>query len=404
MPPLRGHRLLTGCLLSLLILWTLLGNALVCLAVVRCRHLRSRVTNVFVGSLAASDLLVALLVMPWKAAAEVAGHWPFGAFCDVWVALDIMCSTASILHLCLIGLDRYWAVSSPFGYQRGMRPRLALLAVGATWALSALISFLPVQLHWHKAPADATGRPASTGCDSSLNRAYAVSSSLVSFYIPVAVVLVTYARIYRIARGQIRRISSLERAARQARDRRGAGPPDRPARSGPRASVRRETEVLKTLAVVVGVFVGCWLPFFVLNCLAPFCGPRAGLPCVGEGTFDVFVWFGWANSALNPVVYAFNGEFRRAFAGLLGCGRAPSGSPGRTVRLSDRLLSCDRGPRGPGRAVAAYGDVLPDEAGHGDPGLRPSPTSAGSPGEPDGDVPPGDIAPFPPGGLRETPP
>ncbi|XP_038600860.1 D(1B) dopamine receptor [Tachyglossus aculeatus] len=395
-PPARGQQLVTGGLLSLLILWTLVGNALVCLAVVRRRPLRARVTNLLVGSLAASDLLVALLVMPWKAVAQVAGYWPFGAFCDVWVALDIMCSTASILHLCLISLDRYWAVSSPFGYQRGMRPRLALLAVGAAWALSVLISFLPIQLHWHKAPTNATGRPPDS-CDSSLNRAYAVSSSVVSFYIPVAVMLVTYARIYRIARGQIRRISSLERAARQAQDRRGPGPRDRPAFSGPRASIRKETEVLKTLAVVVGVFVCCWLPFFILNCLAPFCGPQAGLPCVGEDTFDVFVWFGWANSSLNPIVYAFNRDFRQGFAGLLGCGPALSGSPDRTVRLTHRLLSCNRGPLCPGRVVTAYDDVLPDEAGHGDPGVRPSP------GEPGGDIPPGDITPFPPDGLRETP-
>ena len=68
-----SKRVLTGCFLSLLILTTLLGNTLVCAAVTKFRHLRSKVTNFFVISLAISDLLVAILVMPWKAATEIVG-------------------------------------------------------------------------------------------------------------------------------------------------------------------------------------------------------------------------------------------------------------------------------------------------------------------------------------------
>ncbi|KAK6298055.1 hypothetical protein J4Q44_G00311100 [Coregonus suidteri] len=144
-------RVLTGCFLSLLILSTLLGNILVCAAVTKCRHLRSKVTNFFVISLAVSDLLVAVLVMPWKAVTEVAGFWPFGSFCDTWVAFDIMCSTASILNLCVISVDRYWAISSPFRYERKMTPKVAFVMISVAWTLSVLISFIPVQLNWHKA-------------------------------------------------------------------------------------------------------------------------------------------------------------------------------------------------------------------------------------------------------------
>lgn len=79
----KAFRGVTATFLFLLILSTLLGNILVCVAVVKFRHLRSKVTNFFVISLAVSDLCVAVLVMPWKAAAEVVGFWPFGAFCHV---------------------------------------------------------------------------------------------------------------------------------------------------------------------------------------------------------------------------------------------------------------------------------------------------------------------------------
>ncbi|NXF99649.1 DRD5 protein, partial [Sakesphorus luctuosus] len=329
----------TAALLFLLILSTLLGNTLVCVAVVKFRHLRSKVTNFFVISLAVSDLFVAVLVMPWKAAMDVLGFWPFGAFCDVWVAFDIMCSTASILNLCIISVDRYWAISNPFCYERRMTQRVAFVTIGVAWLLSLLISFIPVRLKWHKdrellsqqQPGFNVSRQEES-CDSRLSRTYAVSSSLISFYIPVAVMLVTYTLIFRIARRQIRRISSLERVVGHAQS---------PLQASLRNSFKKETKVLKTLSIIMGVFVCCWLPFFVLNCVVPFCGPDlhepGRLPCVSQTVFNTFVWLGWANSALNPIIYAFNADFRRAFAALLGCG-CP-GNAVESVNLSNELVS-----------------------------------------------------------------
>ncbi|XP_026872895.2 D(1) dopamine receptor [Electrophorus electricus] len=366
----QSTRVLTGCFLSLLILSTLLGNMLVCAAVTKFRHLRSKVTNFFVISLAVSDLLVAILVMPWKAVTEITGFWPFGSFCNVWVAFDIMCSTASILNLCVISVDRYWAISSPFRYERKMTPRVAFVMISAAWTLSVLISFIPVHLKWHKAPPtnlllpNASRRAHRTdNCDSSLNRTYAISSSLVSFYIPVAIMIMTYTQIYRIAQKQIRRITALERAAESAKIRHEgtASAPSADPESSFKLSFKRETKVLKTLSVIMGVFVCCWLPFFVLNCVVPFCerdhaaGADVHATCVSPTTFDVFVWFGWANSSLNPIIYAFNTDFRRAFALLLGCQRVcPGKNMMETPCLKQQLkkhytalLSSSVGPDGP---------------------------------------------------------
>lgn len=363
-------RTLTGCLLSLLILWTLLGNILVCSAVLRFRHLRTKVTNIFIVSLALSDLFVAVLVMPWKAVAEVAGYWPFGTFCNIWVAFDIMCSTASILNLCIISVDRYWAISSPFRYERKMTQRVAFVMISITWTLSVLISFIPVQLNWHKASGDdAAGHsPASQqmdeNCDSSLSREYAISSSLISFYIPVAIMIVTYTRIYRIAQIQIRRIASLERAAEHAQSCR-TNRIECQHHNTLKTSIKRETKVLKTLSVIMGVFVCCWLPFFVLNCMVPFCDrpptdQDAGLPCVSETTFDVFVWFGWTNSSLNPIIYAFNAEFRKAFASLLGCHRFCSSTPVETINISNELVSYNQDTLIHKEIANAYINMIPN--------------------------------------------
>lgn len=345
-----SFRVVTATFLSLLILSTLLGNTLVCVAVVKFRHLRSKVTNFFVISLAVSDLFVAVLVMPWKAAAEVVGFWPFGAFCRVWVAFDIMCSTASILNLCIISMDRYWAISNPFRYKRRMTQHVAFVMIAVAWLLSLVISFIPVQLEWHKdgellrhqEPGfNVTGE--EDNCDSSLSRTYAISSSLISFYIPVAIMIVTYTRIFRVAQRQIRRISSLERAVERAPD---CHSSDCPHEASLKQSFRKETKVLQTLAIIVGIFVFCWLPFFVLNCTVPFCNrdlyEPGELPCVSETVFSIFVWFGWANSSLNPIIYAFNAEFRRAFASILGCGRLCPSDTVETVNFSNELVSYHR--------------------------------------------------------------
>ncbi|XP_051900115.1 D(1B) dopamine receptor isoform X2 [Pristis pectinata] len=310
--------------------------------------------------------------MPWKAVTEVAAYWPFGgSFCNVWVASDIMCSTASILNLCVISVDRYWAISSPFRYQRKMTHRAALVMIAVTWALSLLISFIPVQLRWHSSPTQVSAEPNNTqSCDSSLNRTYAISSSLVSFYIPVAIMLVTYTRIYRIAQLQIRRIASLERAAEHAqscrRDKRDARQQVQVQHhSALKSSFRKETKVLKTLSIIMGVFVCCWLPFFILNCMVPFCDRRSpstvsGLPCVSETTFDIFVWFGWANSTLNPVVYAFNAEFRKAFSSLLGCQDFCSSNQVETVNISNELVSYNQDTAFHKEMVTAYVTMIPN--------------------------------------------
>ncbi|XP_017558010.1 D(1)-like dopamine receptor [Pygocentrus nattereri] len=339
-------RALLGFVLFLLIVSTLLGNTLVCAAVVKFRHLRSKVTNFFVVSLAVSDLFVAVLVMPWEAMSAVAGTWLFGRFCAVWIAFDIMCSTASILNLCMISVDRYWAIASPFRYERRMTHRVAFAMIGVAWTLSVLISFIPVQLNWHEQGGEEPQELEERGngsavtradCKANLNRTYAISSSLISFYIPVLIMIATYTRIFRIAQTQIRRISSLERAAGQH-----PAPPhqhhgqnhQQGDEHALKTTFKKETKVLKTLSVIMGVFVCCWLPFFVLNCAVPFCR------CVSDTTFAIFVWFGWANSSLNPVIYAFNADFRRAFSSLLGCHRLFSSAAAvEAVNFSNELVS-----------------------------------------------------------------
>ena len=96
-----------GILLSLLIAVAIIGNLLVCIAIVTDDSLR-KLSNLFFFSLAVADLLVASVVMPFALVNDLLGEWWFGQeFCNLWIAADVMSSTASIINLMAISFDRY---------------------------------------------------------------------------------------------------------------------------------------------------------------------------------------------------------------------------------------------------------------------------------------------------------
>ena len=96
-----------GTLMSLLITIAILGNFLVCVAILTDAGLRT-LSNLFFFSLAVSDLLVASLVMPFAMVNDLTGSWWFGKdFCKLWIAADVMSCTASIINILAISFDRY---------------------------------------------------------------------------------------------------------------------------------------------------------------------------------------------------------------------------------------------------------------------------------------------------------
>lgn len=105
--------ILSGFLFLVLIFLSVAGNILVCVAIYTDRGLR-RIGNLFLASLAIADLFVGCLVMTFAGVNDLLGYWVFGPrFCDTWIAFDVMCSTASILNLCAISLDRYIHIKDP---------------------------------------------------------------------------------------------------------------------------------------------------------------------------------------------------------------------------------------------------------------------------------------------------
>lgn len=132
-----------------IIIGAIFGNLLVIVSVMRHRKLRI-ITNYFVVSLAFADILVAIAVMTFNASLQLTGRWMFSQFmCDVWNSLDVYFSTASILHLCCISVDRYYAIVKPLKYPINMTKKVVAIMVGATWLAPAVISFPAIFCGWY---------------------------------------------------------------------------------------------------------------------------------------------------------------------------------------------------------------------------------------------------------------
>lgn len=357
------------------------------------------------------------------------GYWYFGStWCSLYLALDVLFCTSSIVHLCAISLDRYWSVTKAVSYNRKRTPRRIKAMISIVWFISIVISSPPLLMtQKEEAPQTVEGEGAAPRQECLLiNQTwYILSSCLVSFFAPGVIMILVYCKIYRVAKQRASTVfvakNVMERQPSQsetcfvAAGRRGEGnkpqyeaagaqpashgredagghrhrelddidleersceadtkptfstalrfprraggsvdedgkdpnklkPPALPPPSciswassdhsqhfllpSPVPHRSRQSSLSKTkvaqmrekrftfvLAVVMGVFVLCWFPFFFTYSLHAVCRENCTIP---DTLFNLFFWIGYCNSCLNPIIYTvFNRDFRRAFKKIL---------------------------------------------------------------------------------------
>lgn len=334
---LQALRISLVVVLSIITLATVLSNAFVLTTILLTKKLHTP-ANYLIGSLATTDLLVSILVMPISIAYTTTRTWNFGQIlCDIWVSSDITCCTASILHLCVIALDRYWAITDALEYSKRRTAGHAAAMIAAVWAISICISIPP--LFWRQA----TAHEEMSDCLVNTSQiSYTIYSTCGAFYIPSILLIILYGRIYVAARSRIQNppslygkrfttaqlitgsagssLCSLNPSFHESHTHTVGSPlffnqvKIKLADSileRKRISAARERKATKTLGIILGAFIICWLPFFVVSLVLPICRDSCW---IHPALFDFFTWLGYLNSLINPVIYTvFNEDFRQAF-------------------------------------------------------------------------------------------
>lgn len=188
--------------ITLMVVFTIVGNVMVIIAVLTSRSLRGP-QNLFLVSLAAADILVATLIIPFSLANELLGYWYFKSlWCEIYLALDVLFCTSSIVHLCAISLDRYLSISR-VTYGRQRTPRRIKAAIVVVWLISAVISFPPL-LSLNKSDQKPEGIDRGPQCQLNDERWYILYSTIGSFFAPCLIMILVYIRIYQIAKQRTR--------------------------------------------------------------------------------------------------------------------------------------------------------------------------------------------------------
>ncbi|XP_045917317.1 trace amine-associated receptor 1-like [Micropterus dolomieu] len=244
--------------LVLLSVVTICGNLLVMISIIYFKQLHTP-TNYLILSLAVADLLVGIIVFPF--------------------------SMAFSLSFCLYHDDlfyRYYAVCQPLTYRAKINHCVVMIMILVSWGVSVLIGISVII-------AGLNNKNCEERCLTDVLMANTIGPIL-SFYLPVIIMLCIYLRIFLVAQRQVR---SIQNTACQSKS----------------GATKMERKATTTLAIVLGVFLLCWTPFFLCVTFVPF--SKNSVP---DAVTETLNWLTLSNSMLNPFIYAFfYSWFRSAF-------------------------------------------------------------------------------------------
>ncbi|XP_023331498.1 octopamine receptor beta-3R [Eurytemora carolleeae] len=359
-----------GTIFSLMILLTMCGNSLVLIAISNNTVLQ-RPCNFFLASLAIADLGVGSLVMVPSAIDEVFGWWPFGPFCcQLYNAMDVTCCTVSILHLCAVSIDRYYAiVKEPLLYQSSVTKWRTVCLLILVWVMGLLIGFVSVFSGMYTTDTvldNIYENPQE--CHFEVNKVYSVVAGGVSFWLPAVLMVYIYIRVYMeavkldlkhnvvnnlqvhlhenqtfnppietrnssetdIGSGMMLSPSGNHTSAQLSSSMSHLNPrlgevsssmlqinlnsSHELSSSGQRTNRanerRKEVKAAVSLGFIMGGFLVCWLPFFIWMPLVHLMEIETP-----HNLYLYIQWIGYFNSGINPVIYGLHHqEFKQIFA------------------------------------------------------------------------------------------
>ncbi|XP_067253180.1 trace amine-associated receptor 13c-like [Chanodichthys erythropterus] len=266
---------------SLLSAWTVFLNLLVIISISHFKKLHTP-TNLIILSLAMADLLVGLIVMPVDAIKLIETCWYFGdTLCDLFLIIMGLALSTSICNLVLIAVDRYVAVCHPLLYPHKITTTRTLISICLCWFFSFAYNTAYV----------ISGRyfESSQRTDTCYGKCYLiivfswiVVDLLFSFLFPLTVIITLYLRIFYVAHQQVKLINSLMKGGKCVKE----------------GSMRRKSEskAALTLGIIVAASLTCYIPYYILSLTSS--------TIISSATMTFLIWTLYANSGMNPVVYA----------------------------------------------------------------------------------------------------
>ena len=286
----KAIALLGGFFLILLFLFV--GNSLTLLVMLLNQRMRT-IPNMFVASLAVSDLLLGLCSsVPFGIPALVTSHWLFNdTACQFQGYVSIMLVVASIHTLVLMAVNRYYRIVKPAKYQRYFTKKKTLIMILVSW-FSSFCAPLPHVISGRKM----VFHPAKFFCYFSVANTYVYYGSPLYIGVPTCVFIYCYLRIFTTVRNHNRNAHLP---------------------GNPISSVNvEEVKVARTIFVVVVFFNLCWIPVLTVNVLDD-AFQRWIFPT------DVYIFYtllGTLSSAVNPLIYGvMNKRFRTNYLRALRC-------------------------------------------------------------------------------------
>ena len=221
--------------LSLMAIITLIGNLMVIIAASTFSKQKKTVSNLFICSLAVTDLGVSAVVLPFSITYQILGHWVFGQLlCELWLVMDMIVCLSSISHLCAISIDRYLAVCQPLRYHQIMTKSRSRIICLCSWVLATTFA-LPT-VYWPKSsvpqqndnflnatnsmfttpnplvPSDSMNLPLCLIGKNPLG--YRIAAVIIFFWPPSILMASIYIKIYKTARKHIKQMRQAK-CARQ---------------------------------------------------------------------------------------------------------------------------------------------------------------------------------------------
>ena len=290
---------------SIIAFVSVVGNGLVLFLIARERQLQT-VTNFFVASLAAADLLVGAVGIP---CVFVALHGrPYNTFmgCLTVNSIIVVLTQISIFGLLAIAIERFYAIKSPFSYTNNCNGKLSLIVIVISWIAAILVGIVPL-FGWNN------GDMGSKLCSfvEVISFQYMVYFNFfVCVLVPLIFIFLIYCYIYHVVRKQLRQIDSLQVGDSTVMS----------ANKSKMSQLKKDINAAKWFAIVIFLFALCWLPIHIMNSITFFTG-NVHIP-----TLTAFILLSHANSAMNPALYSLgNKKFQRAMKKLFCRSRVGTG-------------------------------------------------------------------------------